>query len=96
MAVGDMVGALSSIASGSTLDVQPAGTEEWIIHNIYHEDDIELQFYDGANVITFDSELGSGTYSRFSFHCKNALRLRVKNNASSNKLIGYDGVISKT
>jgi hypothetical protein len=97
MAIGDIVSDIESIAASGYLTIQPTGTEEWIIHNIYHEWDVDLQFYDGANALTFDTDPGANVYPRYAFHCNNTRYIRVKNiHISSAKLIGYDGVISHT
>jgi len=95
MAVGDVVSDIQSIASGSYLDIQPASGVEWVIHNIYHESDIQLEFYDGTNSLIFDTDTGAGVYARFAFHVTNARRIRVKNTATAAKLIGYDGICTK-
>jgi hypothetical protein len=95
MAVGDVVSGLSSIAAGSYLDIQPGSGAEWVIHNIYHESDIQLEQYDGTNSCIFDTDTGAGVYARFAFHVNNTRRIRVKNTAASAKLIGYDGVVTK-
>jgi len=97
MAVGDTVSGLSSIAAGAYLDIQPSGTAEWAINNIYHEYDIQLEYYDGTNALVFDTDSGAGVYARFAFHCTNARRVRVKNtHGSAAKLIGYDGFVTHT
>jgi hypothetical protein len=96
MAVGDVVSDLQSIAAVSYLDIQPAGTEEWIIHNIYHEFDVQLEWYDGVNSIVFHSSVGPGILARFTFHINNARWIRVYNpDPGVAKLIGYDGVVSR-
>ena len=51
MAVGDVVSGQSSIAAAAYLDIQPGAGVEWVIHNIYHEYDIELSQYDGTNTL---------------------------------------------
>jgi hypothetical protein len=97
MAVGDVYSGLTSVAASSYLDIQPTGTVEVVIHNIYHEYDIQLEFYNGTNSCVFDTETGAGVYARYAFHCTNARRIRVKNNDTANaRLIGYDGVVTHT
>jgi len=95
MAVGDVKSGISSIAASAYLDIQPSGSDEWVIHNIYHNSDVSIEFYDGTNSIIFDSVGGAGAYSKFNFHCTNARRIRVKNTSTSSKLIGYDGMQTK-
>jgi hypothetical protein len=95
MAVGDVVSAISSIPSGSYLDILPGAGAEWVIHNIYHASDIELHYFDGSNDITFDTETGTGVYAKYAFHCNNSVRVRVKNTTGGAALIGYDGAVTK-
>ena len=95
MAVGDVFSGLSSIAAAGYLDIQPAAGVEVVIHNIYHDGDIQLEFYDGTNSLIFDTFVGGGVYARYAFHVTNTWRIRVKNTASTTQLIGYDGVQTK-
>jgi hypothetical protein len=95
MVVGDVVADIQSVAAGAYLDIQPASGVEWVIHNIYHEHDVELSRYDGTNSLTFDSDSGAGVYAKYAFHCNNTDRIRVKNMNTSARLIGYDGVQTK-
>jgi hypothetical protein len=97
MAVGDVAKNLQSIAAGAYLDIQPSGTAEWVIHNIYHEYDVTLEVYDGSNSLTFDTDAGAGAYAKYAFHCTNTQRIRVRNtHVSASKLIGYDGLVTHT
>ena len=95
MAVGDVFSGLASIAAAAYLDIQPAAGVEVVIHNIYHDGDIQLEFYDGTNSLIFDTDTGTGVYAKFAFHVTNAMRIRVKNTAATAQLIGYDGIVSK-
>ena len=95
MAVGDVFSGLSSIAAAVYLDIQPAVGVEAVIHNIYHDGDIQLEFYDGTNSLIFDTDTGTGVYAKFAFHVTNTIRIRVKNTAAAAQLIGYDGIQSK-
>ena len=97
MAVGDVVSEISNIAAGSYLTIQPSAGNEWVIHNIYHEYDIQLEYYDGADEIAFDTDTGAGVYAKFAFHVNNSHYLRIKNtHGSTTYSIGYDGIITKT
>lgn len=95
MPIGDIASGLASVATGAYLDIQPGAGVEVVIHNIYHESDIELYFYDGTNNLLFDSETGKGAYARFAFHVTNTRWIRVKNLDAASKLIGYDGVVTR-
>lgn len=95
MAVGDIKSGLASVGAGAFLDIRPPSGEEWSIHNIYHEDSVELYFSDGTNNLLFDSAYGKGVYAFFIFHVTNTRYLRVKNLASAARLIGYDGIQTK-
>jgi hypothetical protein len=95
MAVGDVKSGISSIASGAYLDIRPPAGEEWVIHNIYHASDIQLELYDGTNSLVFDTDTGAGVYAKYAFHVTNSIRIRVKNTSASAQLIGYDGVQTK-
>ena len=95
MAIGDVFSGISSIVAGAYLDIQPTGTVEAVIHNIYHDGGIQLEFYDGTNSLVFDTVVGDGVYTRYNFHVINTRRIRVKNTASTTQLIGYDGIQTK-
>lgn len=94
MAVGDGKFDIQSIATGARLDIQPAGSEEWIIQNIYHEAEVSLEFYDGTDNLNFYSSSGKGNIP-CSFRVSNGTRIRVLNDNAGSKLIGYDAVVAK-
>jgi len=94
VAVGDVFSGLASVAAAGYLDILPTGTVEAVIHNIYHESDIQLEFYDGTNSCVFDTDAGAGIYAKYAFHVNATRRIRVKNTATAAKLIGYDGIVT--
>jgi len=96
MAVGDTFSGLQSIANGAYLDIRPIGTQEVVIHNIYHADDVSLEFYDGTNSIVFATAVGAGIYAYYAFHITNTRRIRVQNTSGGVALIGYDGIETHT
>jgi len=95
MAIGDVYSGLQSVDAGAYLDIQPSAGVEAVVHNIYHDGDIQLEQYDGTNSLIFDTDVGAGIYAKYSFHVTNSIRIRVKNTMGTAKLIGYDGVITK-
>lgn len=95
MAQGDAVGSVASVNASATLTVQPGAGVEWIIHNIYHADEVELRVVEGGNELLFDTSATKGSWSAYFFHLTNTHYLKVKNTASGAKLVGYDGVVSK-
>ena len=95
MAVGDTFSGLSSVAAAAYLDIQPSAGVEVVIHNIYHESDVQIEFYDGTNSLIFDTDTGAGVYAKYAFHVTNSIRIRVKNTAGTAKFIGYDGIQTK-
>lgn len=96
MARGDVTTGLSSVAAGAVLDLLPGAAAEWVIYTIYHQGTVDLQWYDGANVLTFESALsGPNAITNAQFHCTSTRRIRVKNVDASAMLIGFDGIVLK-
>lgn len=96
MAAGDAVVALSaSLANNSFLDLQPSGTVEWVIHNIYTPEGAayELYWYDGTNSLKIDHDAAVGRYN-LQIHTTNAKYLRIKNVSGSSQNVGYDGIVT--
>lgn len=95
MAKGDVVSALMSVSGFAYLTIQPSAGVEYVIHNVYHENTITLQQYDGSVGVFFDTSAGQGAYSSFQFHATNSLYFRVLNSSSSFQTIGWDGIQTK-
>lgn len=94
MAIGQAVIDSATVADGSSIDIQPTGTENWVIHNILVPEDaeIELYFFDGSTSTKLESVTGS--YFDVHLHVKNAKYYKVKNVSGGSIIIGYDGVIT--
>jgi len=95
MPVGDVASGMQSIAADTYLNIQPPVGEEWVIHNIYHQNDVELYLTDGTNYLKFDEDIGEGVYAYYDFHVTNSLYLAVRNTHSAAQLIGFDGIKTK-
>lgn len=93
VSVGDTYNGLSQIANGSYLSIQPTGTQEAVIHNIYCEDgSVEHYFTDGSNTIKFDSDTTNGTREGMFFHVTNTKYIKVKNVSGGALYFGFDGI----
>jgi hypothetical protein len=95
MAKGDTVASVSSVNAAATKIIQPGAGIEWIIHNIYHEAEVELYVVESTNELLFDDAAAKGSLSAYFFHLTNTHYLKVKNTNAGAKLIGYDGIVSK-
>lgn len=94
MAVGDVCNEIASVNAAAYLALTPAGTVEWVIHNLYHATDAELHYYDGANDILVDSHYGKGGWLGYFFHCNAAHYVRIKNSNTAAQIMGYDGIVT--
>lgn len=96
MAVGDTVVNFSTIAAAAASTIQPVGTIEWVVHNIYCSPTTSAELYlsDGSVDLLIDSNT-TGGWLDYHFHVSNARYLKVKNNSASSRSIGFDGIITK-
>jgi hypothetical protein len=95
MAVLDAVAVLSAgVTNGSFVEVQPSGTVQWVIHNIYGEGAFELYWYDGTNSIKIDTEAAVPWLANLELHVTNSVWVRIKNTSGSTFDFGYDGIVS--
>jgi hypothetical protein len=95
MAVSDSVVAYSNnLANDGYLAIQPSGTVEWVIHNIYCGGAFEIYWYDGTNEMLILAGTVYGWVSGIFSHCTNTKYLRVKNKSGGAQDFGYDGVIT--
>lgn len=97
-AVGDIVSGLTyNVAKDAELEIKPAGTEQWVVHNIYCEDVCWVYWNTASHkfVIAIIATGGSVLTGMF-FHVNATQWITVMNkHASDAKGIGYDGVISR-
>lgn len=94
MAVGDVVSSMSVVSSGGFMSIIPGSGQHWVIHNLYHGNDVCLQLYNGTNPMSFTSIAGANVETNLQFHCTEAIYLRVQSVADS-AWMGFDGVQTK-
>lgn len=96
MAAGDAyILAPATVTNGSYMDLQPSGSVEVVVHNIYVPEGtaIELYYYDGADTILHLST-NTSLYN-LQFHCTNGAYIRVKNVSGSSAIFAADGMTTK-
>ena len=95
MAVRDVYSGYSNnLANNGTVDIQPAGTVEAVIHNIYFGGDVEIYLNDGTNTVKIDEQKGDGVIAWLSYHVTNSIFITIKNVSGVAADFGYDGIIT--
>jgi hypothetical protein len=93
MAAGDVYSlGVTAVASEGYFSMQPAQGVEIVVHNISHDDDATLEFYDGTTAVTVDTQSGNGSWMGIFLHCTNSKYYRVKNTTASANNMCCDGV----
>ena len=98
MAAGDAyIKAPASTASGSYLDLQPAGSVEVVVHNIYVATGsaYEVYYSDATNHILALSMPSGGAAMNLQMHCSNSYFVKVKNTSGSTIYMSADGMTTK-
>ncbi len=95
MVVGDMVGDFKQVANGEYMQIRPSASQEWVIHNIYHEGPAELYVSNGTVRFKVDEDSEGGTWSGFFFHVRYDLFLEVLNVDTVQRYMAFDGVQTK-
>lgn len=97
MAVGDVyVLAPASVADTAYMTLQPAGSTEVVIHNIYTVEGSKysIHVYDGTDDILV-ATLYSSAFN-LQLHATNASYVRVQNQSGAAMIMGADGMTTKT
>jgi len=85
----------TTVGAGSYLEVKPAAGQEIIIHNIYHEADVEVRLVDGSgNALSFLEESGKNVFTNVYFHLTETQYLRIYNASGGAQWLAVDGIIS--
>jgi len=96
MALGDVISFIGSVtAAGSVVAQPPAGTE-WVIHNIWHADDLFPRFVSSGGfffIASIAPFLGANVETNLQFHLTNSVYLAF--GANSAQQFGYDGIVTK-
>ena len=93
-AIGDVAADCQNVAASGNLDIQPPGTDEWIIYNITFTKNVEFQRYDGT-LTSGEIQWIGPDWQNFipGFYINNTDRIRIVNldGALANRIC-YDGI----
>jgi len=92
--VGEVIQGFASVGAGSYIDIQPAAAIEWVVHNIYHPNNVEVMIVNGGNECAFMEEAGKNFLTNIYLHVTNAQFVRVYNRSGGAIYIAYDGVLT--
>jgi hypothetical protein len=96
MAVGDTVADQNQTAGSGTWTIQPAGTAEWVIHNIYFAGACTLSKSDAVDATVFATLPSAGSMLGLCIHLTNAVYLIITDTSTAINRMGYDGIITHT
>ena len=89
---GRVISLVAAVGSGIAIEIKPDGTEEWVVHNIYHSNNAALYIVRGGLEIRIDDQEGSNAWINHVFHVKNEQFLKLKDWSGGSQNLGYDGV----
>jgi hypothetical protein len=96
MTVGYVSCTSTSVASGAYFTIQPTGTVEVVVHNIYCGASAMVYYGSGtATCVPIYSLASSGWVTGIFSHVTNAQFIMVKNNGTGNAYFAYDGIVSR-
>lgn len=95
MALGDALSFIGSITAAGSVVVQPPAGAEWVIHNIWHGDDLYPRWTSsgGFFVCSVRPFLGADFETNHQIHLTNSVFLAFGSN--SGQTFGYDGMATK-
>lgn len=95
MAAGEAIVWFGQITAAlPTQDIQPPAGEEWEIQVVWHGNDLDIKFGDGANWIKF-SAVGEGVEEQLKYSIDNTYYLQLENTSGVDAYYGYMGVKTK-
>ena len=99
MAAGDIfqVGP-TAFTTGSFFSIQPGVGVEWVIHNVYVEGGVGVEFgyFDGSDTSLFDTDSVDGTRFMVNWHASSGTYVRVQNvSTSTGTFVAADGIVTK-
>ncbi len=91
-AVGSAMCSQTSLTTGTSLEIRPAGSYESIIHNLYVPDGYNVELYRSNGSVDILLTTLTGSWFAYYWHCTNGSFLKLKNVSGSTISVGYDGI----
>lgn len=93
MATDNLFGATASIVPSGTFDIKPITGSgiDWVINNIYYNNQLTFSMTDGTNVVDFYSDTVQGSRMGIAIYTSTTYWLRITNTGTNPLLIAYDG-----
>ena len=95
MTVGDQATSIETVIDDASMTIQPAGTSEYVIHNIYVPVNADIELYKTNGTLTVRADINTGSLFNFFFHASNTDYITVKNVSGGTIEIAYDGTVTK-
>lgn len=90
MAVGNIVSNVTSMTNASSYLIQAGSGQDWVIHNIYHTNDVGLLWTNSTITGTMSVLAGMNIETNLQFHVTASVFIVL--NINSAMIVGYDGV----
>ena len=95
MTVGDQAASIETVADEASMTIQPSGTAEYVIHNIYVPVNADIELYKTNGTLTVLADSNIGSLFNFFFHASNTQYVTIKNISGISIEIAYDGTVTK-
>ena len=95
MTVGDQASAIETVADNASMTIQPSGTSEYVIHNIYVPTTANIELYRTNGTLSVFADNNTGSLFNFFFHASNTQYIMIKNVSGGEIQIAYDGTVTK-
>ena len=92
MGVGNTVYGTNATASGGTYTIQPTGTNEYVIHNLFWTGPCTITITDGSNPVLFFTADALGYLANVQLHVTNAFYITMTDTSGSTNNMAYDGI----
>ena len=92
MAAGNTVAGTNATAGNGTFTIQPGGSSEWIIHNLFYSGACNIIVTDGTNAVTFMQPTGVGSLQNIKIHVTNSYYLQITDTSGSTNKMSYNGI----
>lgn len=92
MGVGDVHATLTSLAGLGTFTITAEAGDEWVVHNVYYSDAIDVVVKNGSVRCTIETSGGGGALTSYFIHVTEVHNIELVNRTGSAIVVGYDAI----